>query len=205
VKRSLVWTASVLALATAVYCGSRLGAKPTPAPAPAPTRVALLNIRSAVKNYVRYQRFMEGMKKLDREYLEAVKAKQKKLEALNREIEALQGAARADKEQQALVLRREVEDLTTKFRREAAEKGQAEMVVVYKQIRDAATKYARAHQIDLVLHFEGPSDKDDVDSTELITRMMNAGGATPLYFNPSLDITGPVVETLNDRFQRGDL
>jgi Skp family chaperone for outer membrane proteins len=192
----------VLSLAGAVYFASQLWAKPSPAGAPPQTRVAILNLRLVIKQYDRYKQFIEAIRKEEAGYIEAMKKKQKQADELGTQADGLPAAAREAREQEIRSLQRELENLKDKARKEVSEKSTREMVTVYKLVREAATRYAKANNIDLVLHYEGAIEKDEVDSPALVLRNLNAGGCTPLHWDPSLDITAPIIEALNTDFKR---
>jgi Skp family chaperone for outer membrane proteins len=193
----MAWMVGVLSLGAAVYFGSKLWAQPARPAASAQTRVAMLNLRWVIKNYVKYQQFIDLMKQEEKKFISTMQDKQKELEAKAKQAEKLEGAAREAKEQEMRNLQRDMEDHKLKIRKEVAQKSNDEMVKVYKEVRDAAYRHAQAHNFDLVLHFEGPADKQEVDSPVLVMRNINAGGCVPLYWNPSLDISGHVLTSLN--------
>jgi len=202
VKRPMTWMVSVLSLGAAMYFGSKLWAQAARPAATAQTRVAMLNLRWVIKNYAKYQEFIEQMKAQEKDFIEQMTNKQKKLEALAKEVEPMpQGAAREAKEQEMRNLQREMEDLKLKVRKEVGQRSNDEMVKVYKEVRDAAYRHAQAQGFDLVFHFEGPADNKEVDSPVLVMRNINAGGCVPLYWNPALDISGHVLNTLNAKFK----
>lgn len=203
-KRSMAWTVCVLSLCAAVYFGSRLWAQtPTTRPAAtAQTRVAMLNLRWVIKNYAKYQSFIDQMKAEEKKYVEQLMAKQKLLEAKAKEAEKATEKQREAIEQDARNIQRDVEDIKLRARKEVAQRSNDEMVKVYKEVRDAAYRHAQSQGFDLVLHFEGPADANEVDSPVLVTRNMNAGGCVPLYWNPSLDISGNVLKALNAPYQQ---
>jgi len=199
----MAWMAGVLSLTAAVYFGTQLVAKPAPPAAPAQTRVAVLNLRRVIKNYDRYQQFIEEMKKQEQGYVDAIKAKQTQIEALTKQAELLQGPARDAKEKEMRTVQQEIENIKLDARKEMAAKGNDEMVKVFIAVRDAASRYAKANNFDLVLHFEGAGDEKEVDTSALVTKQINAG-CSPLYWNSSLDISGPVLDAVNAAHKRGD-
>lgn len=204
-KRTAVLMVCVVALVVAAYTGSRLPAK-TEAPArPAPpktTHIAVLNLRFVVKNYKKYKAWTEEMKKLDKKYTDEVKVKSKKQEELTKQAADTTDADRREElERAARNLKREVEDISTNARKEFDRRNTEEIVLVYKEIREAATRYAKAKKIDLVLHFEGPADKEETDSPLLIKRLFYVGSA-PLYCNESMEISKDILKKLNEAFDR---
>ena len=206
-KRTVAFVAGVLTLGVVVYAGSRLVAQPATAPRPAGagTRVALLNLRFVIKHYEKYKAFMELMKKKDEDYLTVIKSKNLQAEKLRKEAQQqpnLPATRREQIEQDLRNLQRDVEDLTAKARKDLAKQGSEEMVRVYKEIRDATYRYAKANNIDLVLHFEGAADDKELDNPVLIQRNFNVG-CCPLYWNASLDISYHVLTALNGAYKQG--
>jgi Skp family chaperone for outer membrane proteins len=200
VKRSMVWTTCVLSLGAAVYFGSKLWAQPAATTRPAATaqtKVAMLNLRWVIKNYAKYQQFIDAMKVEEKKYVEQLTGKQKLLEAKAKEAEKATEKQREAIEQEARNIQRDMEDIKLQARKVVAQRSNDEMVKVYKEVRDAAYRHATSQGFDLVLHFEGPADPNEVDSPVLVTRNMNAGGCVPLYWNPALDISGHVLKALN--------
>lgn len=201
VKRSMVLTVGVLSLGLAVWFASKLWADPAARPAASTqTRVAMLNLRWVIKNYSKYTAFIETMKKEEQKYVNEIKLKQAAIDKIAKEGERLgpmDAAGREAKEQEIRDLQRQIEDVKLKARKDMAQRGNDEMVKVYKEIRNASYRHAQANGFDLVFHFEGPGDEKEVDSPVLVMKNINAGGCVPLYWNSALDISGPVLKALN--------
>jgi Skp family chaperone for outer membrane proteins len=194
----MAWALGFLSLGAAVYFGSRLGAQPSTRPAASTqTRIAMLNLRWVIKNYAKYQSFIEEIKTAEKTYVSQITEKQKQYESKAKDIEKMAPADRERAEQDLRNIQREVEDIKLKARKDVSQRSNDQMVKVYKEVRDAAFRHAQANGFDLVLHFEGPAETGEVDSPMLVTRNMNAGGCVPLYWNPSLDISGHVLKALN--------
>jgi Skp family chaperone for outer membrane proteins len=187
------WMAILAALGTAAYLGSTLGAKPAPAGGPLPTRVAMLNLRLVIKKYKRYQDFIDEFKKTEKSYVDQLEARQKELEEASKQGDA----------PEEMRLQKEIEDLRVKARKDASERSNKAMLRVYKEVREASARYAQVHGIDLVLHYEGAAEKEEVDSTVLINRNLTAGGCVPLYWNDALDISAAIEDALNKSYKRG--
>jgi Skp family chaperone for outer membrane proteins len=201
----MVFTVGVLSLTAAVWFASKLLAEPPARPAATgQTRVAMLNMRWVIKNYLKYNAFINSMKLEEKKYIDELTLKQKAIEKLAKEMEPLpQGAGRDSKEQEIRNLQREMDDIKLRARKEVQQKGNDEMVKVYKEVRDAAYRHATSNGFDLVLHFDGAADKTEIDSPVLVMRSINSGGCAPLYWNPSLDISGHVLKVLNDAYTAG--
>jgi Skp family chaperone for outer membrane proteins len=202
VKKPMVLALSMLSLGAAVYFGTRLVAQTATRPAAtAQTRVAMLNLRWVIKNYAKYQSFIDQIKGDEKKYLDELTAKQKLIETKAKDADKLPAAEREKLEIEVRNIQRDMEDIKLKARKEVTQKSNDEMVKVYKEVRDAAYRHAQSQGFDLVLHFEGPADAKEVDSPMLVTRNMNAGGCVPLYWNPALDISGHVLTALNAPFK----
>src|SRR5262245_19519049 len=99
-------------------------------------------------------------------------------------------------------LQKDIEDIKETARKELTARGNDQMVKTYAAVREAAARYARANNFDLVLHFEGPADDKEADSPVLAMRNINSSGVVPLYWSSSLDISGAIVESLNAAHKR---
>src|SRR5262249_29543140 len=76
--------------------------------------------------------------------------------------------------------------------------------VIYKELSQATSAYALAHDIELVLQYNDASNEAELNSVPNIQRKMNAGQGVPLFIQPgAVDISGPVVEMLNERHKPG--
>src|SRR5207253_585303 len=100
-----------------------------------------------------------------------------------RDIKAEQRKMQDDQEEAKQKLSRINDDLT---------------VALYKKVRDAAARYAKAHNFDLVMHYTdaAPDDKDYFSPAN-VARRFQAGTSMPLYWKPDMDISKPVVDALN--------
>jgi Skp family chaperone for outer membrane proteins len=75
-------------------------------------------------------------------------------------------------------------------------------VALYKKVREAAARYATAHNIDLVLHYSDVTPDDpSFDSPMNITRKMQAGSVMPLYWRGEMDISKAVVAAMNAQYR----
>jgi Skp family chaperone for outer membrane proteins len=196
-KRSVAWMASVLALGAVVYLGSRLGARPIAiaiAGGPGPTRVAVLNLSRVLAKYARQQDLAASLQDLERGRLRRWDAKR---------IEAQSFGRQGDTDRQ-MRIEIEMERLREKAQQEAADLAAEQRAAVIKDVREAAARYAKANNIDLVLSFEEAVPKDDEDSAAPVSRQTNATGCAPVYWNESLDISNAVVEELNRNYKRED-
>jgi Skp family chaperone for outer membrane proteins len=197
--------AGVLVLGVVVYAGSRLWAQNTAGaarPAAPTTRIGLINLPYVIKNYDKYKTFMKQMLEEEKNYAEQIKSKKDQQEAKSKALQSTLDAAKKDAlETEIRNLQRDVEDLAAKARREMNKKGADMMVVVYKEIRDAAYRHAGSNNFDVVMHFADGTTPEEMNSPQAIVPKMQAGGCIPLYWNPALDISGHVLYALNTAYR----
>ena len=200
-KRTVTYVAGVLALGAALYAGSRLLAQNTGAarPAAAPsTRIALINLPYVIKNYDKYKNFTKQIMEDEKKYTDEIKGKKDEQDRKTKELQNAVDPAKKEAAETAVKnLQREIEDLAAKARKEMNKKGIDMMVLVYKEVRDAAWRHAQSNNFDMVLHFEDGTTGEEMNSPALMMRKIQAGGCIPLYWNPALDISGHVLYALN--------
>jgi Skp family chaperone for outer membrane proteins len=206
VKRTIITLAGVAALGVAAYVGSTLWAQTTPAqprPAAPQTKVALLNLNYVIKNYNKWTSFQNDFKAVYTQFETQAKQKKSAMEAIAKEIQEgkLDPASKEAKEKQARQLQREMEDLNNDAKQALAKKSDDQMVIIYKEVREAGQRHAIAHGFDLVLHYNDAASQADFDAPANIARKMQVGGLVPMYWNPALDISQDVVNTLNASFK----
>jgi Skp family chaperone for outer membrane proteins len=217
VKKTLLLAAGVVALCGGIYLASRLSAQQGGAPngqtppaqpqaSPEPrTRVALINLSYVVKNYSKFQAFQNEMKKSVEMYQARDKEKAGILEGIAKQLNDSKtpAANKEGLEKQAKQLQREREDNAAAAKEELSKKSDAMMVQLYKEIMDAAQRYALGHNFELVLHYNDALTNEDYWSAPNVMRKMQAGACMPLYAMPGMDISGQVVQTLNASYPAG--
>src|SRR5205823_356464 len=96
----------------------------------AQTRIAMLNLRWVIKNYAKYQSFIEQMKGEEKGYIEQLQAKQKQIEARAKEAEKVdKPLTEQEKEKIGIEIRniqRDMEDIKLKARNEVTKKSNDE-------------------------------------------------------------------------------
>jgi Skp family chaperone for outer membrane proteins len=195
--------ACVAALGVAVYFGNHLRAQTPPggtAPAAAPrTRIAMLNLAYVIKSYAKWDQFQKNFKVDYKAWDDKVNAKMAQKDAAIKEAQAPgTPAEKRDKlVKDVKVFDRDIEDLKAEGQKVLGAKSDEQMVVIYKEVRDAATRYALSHNFDLVLHYNDVTTQADFDSPNNIARKMNAGALMPLYVANGMDISYDVVNALN--------
>jgi Skp family chaperone for outer membrane proteins len=208
VNRKFTWTAGVIALGVAVYVGSRLFAQP-PAPqasAEPRTRIALLNLGHVVKNYRKFQQFQEELKKAVEPYQLKDKQYRQQIEA---HAKALQDPAKSQAEKEVLeknlrTYQRQLEDNANEVKTFVGKKNDDQMVILYREVQEVAQRYAVSHGFELVLHYnDALPNTPDYYTPMNVARKMQAGACVPLYAANGMDISNPLIQTLNNAYGNG--
>jgi Skp family chaperone for outer membrane proteins len=213
--------AGVLALGSVVYLGSRLwaqgtgvpAARPTtpaapPAPAaaaaPAPrTKIALLNLAYVVKNYARATAFQNELKTAVDPFQKKDAALKAQYEGIEKQLKdpAINPGQRDQLEKQKLAVQHQSEDNQIEFKKVIGEKQDQQLVILYKEIQDAAARYASAHDFEMVLHYNDATTNEDYYNPMNVARKMQAGACMPLWNVPGMNISQGVVDALNAAYK----
>jgi Skp family chaperone for outer membrane proteins len=211
VKRTVVFTAGILAFGLAGYFGSHLWAQQTgtapatrQAAAEPRTRIALLNMAYVIKNYKKTETFQAEVKEAFKAYEAKAQAKQVLMEQYAKQI---QDQKTTPDQREALTkqitnLKREVEDLNNEAKAVLGKKSDDQMVILYREIQDAAQRYAVAHNFEAVFHYIDATTQADYYSPGSIVRKLQSPSLMPLYQAPGLDISMEVVMALNAAWTR---
>jgi Skp family chaperone for outer membrane proteins len=204
VKRTLIMTAALLGLAVLLYVGRSWAQQGTsggsaPAAAPLRTRIALLNIPYILRYYHRAITFQNEMKVAAEPFQKRETDFSKELEATGKEVQdpKLPPAKREELEWKVKGLQRQIEDNRTAAQMALRKKADEQLVLIYRDIQDAAKRYARAHEFDVVLHYNDAITEQDYYSAANIARKLQVGTLMPLYASPGMDISQEIVNTLN--------
>jgi Skp family chaperone for outer membrane proteins len=208
VKRTVGIAVGVATVGLAVYLGSHLWAQ-TGAPAAHPgsaspkTRIALLNLKYVVMNYGKWKQFTEQLKSQYKTYEDRVQALNTKLEGLKAQMQKATDQAQKDQiEKDAKSTQREMQDLADEAKNTLGKKEADELVVIYKEIAAAVSRFAQANDIDLVMHYNDATTDTEMNSPQNIQRKMVTGPCTPLYYKPNeIDISTVVLQMLNQSYQ----
>ena len=191
----------VALVAVALVFVGRSTSEPKKAPAPR-SRIAIINLSTVVKGYQKYQDFQAQVKEEIEGYQKKDKELRAQVEQLNREYEDKEQPEQnrqeiADKLTQ---LKRAIEDNASKAKASLGKKSDEQMIMLYKEVQQAVTRYAKANDLDLVLHFNDADEKTQAAerwSPQNVSRKMQAGACMPMYMAPGLDISEEIVEALN--------
>jgi Skp family chaperone for outer membrane proteins len=185
--------------------------KPQPVPA-GTTRVAVVNM-----GYVfgKYQKALMVKKDLE-ETIEPFKKKAKDLieqmnawqtESKKSEIDA---GEKGQLDTKILKSKHQLEELQDQVSKVIKKRQEDNLVTLWKEVQDGVKTYAIQQEIDLIIGFGDPMEKEVLDQFPNVNRKMQAmdgGSALPLFVRPGVDISEAVVELLNRRYRqmsRGD-
>jgi Skp family chaperone for outer membrane proteins len=169
---------------------------------PAPrTRVAVLNYGHVLRNTAKYKSYTEKLmgkvavfEKRSQELQDQIKTLQKELQAPGTSADR-----REELETRIKRVQRTIEDHKMDASRLMKKEQDKTFVEIYADVRQAAERYAKAHGIELVLHYNdaSPDAPQEVNSPANINRKMMHGAAIPLYTAPGVDISRELLAALN--------
>jgi Skp family chaperone for outer membrane proteins len=205
VKRTIAFLGGIATLGGAVFLGSRLWAQqpvrptynPQVAPVTAPTcKVAVYNLQLVLKTYSKFIALKADMQRAGEGYrkpYEDMAAEMKKLEA---DAQKATGEQREFLVKKGKDLQRKMQDMQEEAQGRLQKMYSDRLVAIYREVEDAAGRFARARGIELVMHF------NDGDATEkylpaFFPRRMASSACMPVYTAPGVDITQELIATLN--------
>jgi Skp family chaperone for outer membrane proteins len=213
VKNQIVWAVGALALAASVYVGGTLWAQQAGAPvattppsaAPQPhTRIAFVNLAYVLKNYVKVNALTDDMKKNFTEFEAKAKGKKAQMEQLDTENQNPQTAqAKREANMESMKqLKRDIEDINAQAKKILGDKSDANTVTLYREIQDAASRYAMANNFEMVLQFSDAFTETDYNSPMNIMSKMQTRACLPMFYQGGNDISMQVVTNLNDGYRK---
>jgi Skp family chaperone for outer membrane proteins len=209
VKRKLTVLFGMLGLAVAIGVSSLGRAQNPPAPGGGPTlqtRIALINLAQVFKGYQKVTNFANENKQMLQPYQDKAKTISVQIEAHTKALEQkdLQEARRAELEKNRTAYTRQMEDLSNEAKLLFTKKNEEQMLIVYKEVMDAAQRYAVSHGYELVMHYNDvPTSSPEFYSAGNVSRKIQAGACIPMYTAPGMDITDGVIQMLNQFVNRG--
>ena len=209
-RKAIVATASVAVVGALIYVGGLWAQSSVPSvpakPAAAPrTKIALLNLTYVVSYYHKYQAYKEEMKAIAKPYEDQIKGKQAEGEAMRKEAtNPATPAARVEElQKQAKILQREMEDISNDAKTKLAKKAEGQMVELYKEVLEAAQRYAVSHDFDMVMQYNEPIEKDAYYAAPNVERKMGAGALIPMWYSKENEISYDVMNALNAAYRPG--
>jgi len=185
------------------YLGSRLVAQSGGRPeniAQLQTRIAVFNMNKAIKQYKKFESYLQENKAFMKDTNEDLMKLKNRGEDLQKKVQqpGMSETDMASMKQELKAIERQFQDKQEALRATMAKKEGSQLTILYKDIEYAATMYARARNIDLVLHYNDALTDVDKYNPMNITRKMET--LTPAYFHPQMDITDVLLKMLNDAY-----
>ena len=208
-KRTVIAAAGMVALSLAIFVSHRLWAQSPGAARPATpasgTKVALINLTYVIKNYERFKAFNEELKGAVKPFQDKDTGYKKELEGLAKEAQDPKTTAERREmiERNGKDLQRKIEDNKADVQKVVGKKRDEQLKILYMDIHNVVSRFAQSHGYDLVVHFHDALTTQDYWSGPNVARKMQTDALMPMYYSPSLDISGHIVATLNSSYKTG--
>jgi Skp family chaperone for outer membrane proteins len=176
---------------------------PQPPPAPPRTRIAVINLAQVIKSYDKWKTFEESYKQAFGHYNAEFETRKAKGLQLKGDLGKL---APDDPKADAMKvelrkLDHEVQDLGEEAKK-YLNKMQDEMAIqIYHEVNEAVEHYARANDIEMVMHFNDGITAQEILNPANVQRKLQNPACMPMYVTPGMNITGSIVEMLNQRLR----
>jgi Skp family chaperone for outer membrane proteins len=213
VKRTIITLTALGTLGLMVYVGSQLRAQNQPqaagrvqqaaatAPAaPLRTRIAVINLQQAIKQYRKWSDFEQTYKNLYNQYNAEFERKKASGVALKNQLDkATDDATKDNIQKQLKELDRQVQDLGETAKKQLGKMRDDQAVQIYHEVEEAVQYYARANDIEMVLHFNDAVAQADLYQPLNIERKLQTGACMPMYVAQGMNITDIISSMLNNR------
>jgi len=205
--RTMIWAGTVVVALAVLIGAGRLGAegkdKKPAKPADAGTRIGLLNLTYVIKNYDKYKQFQEDIKKAFAPFEETQKELRKEAEDLSKQVTPTTPAEeKAEIESKLKDLQRKAEDSQAEAKRVLGKQSDEHMKIIYADIAEVARRYALGHNLDLVLHYNDATTREDFNSAMKVARKIQTGALMPIYAAPGMDISVELAKILNENAKK---
>jgi Skp family chaperone for outer membrane proteins len=207
-RNAIIATAGVAVVGALIYVGGLWAQSSVPSvparPAASPrTKIALLNLTYVISYYGKYQAYKEEMKTIAKPFEDQIKGKQAELEAFRKEATnpATKPARVEELQKQAKLLQREMEDISNDAKGKLAKKAEGQMVELYKEVLNAAQRYAGSNDFDMVLQYNEPIEQGAYYAAANVERKMGAGALIPIHYSKENEISQDVLKALNAAYR----
>ncbi len=210
-NKKVLWAVGALAVGASVIVGGTLLAQPggaapaAPPAAPAPTvKIAFINLAYVLKHYHKVDALAKDFQSGYKQYEDRAKLKKDEIDRLTAESNKPDTAAakRDANAKMCIQLKREIEDINTEARSALAPRSEANTVGVYRDIQETAMRVAGSHGFEMVLQFQDGFTPEDYQSPMNIMNKMQTRACIPMWYQPTMDISLDVVNTLNASYDK---
>lgn len=212
-KKTAIGLTALATVGFSCYLGSSLHAQNQPprvsqvqqtvatAPAaPLRTRIAVINLQQVIKQYQKWTNFENSYKSLYSQYnAEFDRKKALGMDLKNQLDKATDEATKEKITQQIKELERQVQDLGEDAKKKLGKMRDDQAQQIYLEVEQAVQAYARANDIEMVMHFNDAVTQADYYHPLNIQRKLQTGACMPMYLAPGMDITNTIAAMLNQR------
>ena len=209
--RAMLWVGGIGLLTAALIGAGRLLAKERDKKAAIPaTPIALFNLNYVIQKYDKYRDIQEELKGIAEPFQRREAALRRQGEKLRAELAKLQKdanlggpvaediAQKKEKlEHKSKMLQREIEDNLTEVKLKVGKRTEAAMKEMYVDVYEAASRYAKEHDYEIILHYNDATNAQDYFGAANIARKVSTGALVPLTTKPGIDVTKDLIELLN--------
>src|SRR5262249_29710045 len=143
---------------------------------------AYFNLTVVVKGYDRYKQFTQEMKEEVADTETKVNKLKGQMQSASKELTDpdLTPDDRKAIERRITQYQRRLEDMMKEGREFIGKKTDEELVVIYRDIQECVARYAKAHDIEVVLHYnDAIPDSKEYYSPQNVARKVQAGALVP--------------------------
>jgi Skp family chaperone for outer membrane proteins len=170
------------------------------AAAPQTRGIRVINIGQVIKKYQKFQQYEMSLKVQTQELQKRVEQKKAQALELQREMEKPDTTAvrRDEIERTMKGLQRTAQDDLDESKQRITKDEFNEMVMIYKEVEEAVAVFCRSSNIELVLQYSDAIGPEKYLPANFQQKMINRA-CMPIYVDPRLDISQPVIDMLNRR------
>jgi len=213
VKKTAIGLTALATLGLTTYLGSHLRAQnqqphagqvqqtlATAPAAPLRTRIAVINLQQVIKQYQKWANFETSYKNLYGQYNAEFERKKAVGMDLKTQLDkAADDPTREKIQLQIKDLERKVQDLGEDAKKQLGKMRDDQAQQIYLEVEQAVQAYARANDIEMVLHFNDAVAQADYYHPLNVQRKLQTGACMPMYVAPGMDITNTISAMLNQR------
>ena len=209
-KRTIITLTALATLGATAYVGSQLRAQNQTQPgqiqqavatapaAPLRTRIAVINLQQVIKQYRKWNDFEANYKNLYGQYnAEFERKKAIGIDLKSQLDKATDDPTREKIQQQLRDLDRQVQDLGEAAKKQLGKMRDEQAVQIYREVEEAVQRYARANDIEMVLHYSDAVATADLYHPANVQRKIQTMQCLPMYIAPGMDISNTVAAMLN--------
>ena len=164
------------------------------------TRIGFVNLHEVLKHYQKWVALRDQLKAQDEEFVKTLKVKQSRLEQLATEAKdpKTTPARKEQIEKEAKQIQFDMQSLQEEAKKKFMTYRDENMAMIYREVDAVVKEYAKANGVDLVMRYNEDWGEDYHSPAKVVGRMQYT--FFPMYYDPSLEITGAIRDTLNKRY-----